>query len=235
MRAQLTPEEFQTPRLAQELLSWVEQELRAISAIEPKLDAANNNAHLFKRLREEAYPLGIFASLHFSQTKDIYIQLKLQNQNYDAIIINQRNTPIPFKYIEVTQAHEGEDEYLREYVLQKEGHVNAFGPVIKQGTKTTGLHVEVKDVAVQHETIQLKHLNLIDEAIKRKIGKSYPQNTALLVAFDDSVLRGDTQFHRMLHDLIEPILPSLCNFCWLAIVGRYCSTFIERDLRGMCG
>lgn len=185
---------------------------------------------LAKPLVEEALPLGIFASHHFGNSDDVTIALVLGNQNHDALIEDHREHKAPFSFVEVTQAHEGENEHLRMLALEREGHVSLLGPVQKSGTKATGIHVEVEDVAVRHYTVLQRELDLIEAAIRRKAGKPCPPDTALLVVFDDYISIKKESDRAALRSRIQPLLSCLGNFRWLAVLGWSKRTFIEFDL-----
>jgi hypothetical protein len=185
---------------------------------------------LAKPLVEEALPLGIFAAHHFGGSDDVTIALVLGNQNYDATIEDHRAQKSSFSFIEVTQAHEGENKYLRMLVLEREGHVSLLGPVHKSGTKVTGIHVEVEGAALRHSTVLQRELDRVEAAILRKTGKPYPSDTALLVVFDDYISIEDESDLEALRSRIQPLLSCLGNFRWLAVVGWSKRTFLEFDL-----
>ena len=183
---------------------------------------------LAKPLVKEALPLGIFASHHFG-SDDVTIALVLGNQNHDATVEDYRAQKAPFSFIEVTQAHEG-DEYLRMLALEREGHVSLLGPVNKCGTKATGIRVEIEGVALRHSTVLQRELDRVEEAILRKTGKPYPPDTALLVVFDDYISIKDESDLEALCSRIQRLLSCLGNFRWLAVVGRSKRTFLKFDL-----
>lgn len=114
--------------------------------------------------------------------------------------------------------------------LERIGHVNALGAVQKTGTKATGIHVEVENEAVSHAAVLERELRKVEEAIRRKVQKSYPPDTALLVVFDDYISMRDEVDLGRLRDCIQSLLPDLRSFRWLAVIGWSKGTFEEFDL-----
>ncbi len=74
--------------------------------------------------------------------------------------------------------------------LHETGQVSGLGRVQKSGTKRTGRKVDVKAEMVSQQDILAKEARLISDAIENKLGKDYPAQTALLVAFDDTMAFG---------------------------------------------
>jgi len=227
---ELTPKELQTPRTASQFLPWVKQRIEEVASTANGNHAIRYRKGLAKQLVEEALPLGIFASHHYGDSDEVTINLVLGNQNYDAVIEDNRKHKSPFSFIEVTQAHEGENSHLRMLVLDREDHVNVLGKVYKSGMKATRIDVEVENIAVNHSTVIELELQRIEAAIQRKIEKPYPHNTALLVVFDDHISIKDRSDHDLLHNYVEAILSQIKNFQWLALVGWSGRTFLEFNL-----
>jgi hypothetical protein len=223
---ELTSEELQAPRTVAQFLPWVERRMEMEDVVYK--ETGNRDERLAKKLKEEALPLGIFASHHFGSSDDVIIALVLGNQSYDATIKDYREQKAPFSFIEVTQAHEGENEHLRMLALEREGHVSLLGTVHKSGTKNTGIHVEVEAEALSRSEMLKQELDRVEEAILRKTEKSYPPDTALLVVFEDMSIEDECDLET-LHSRIQPLLPRLRNFRWLAVVGWSKRTFLEFD------
>lgn len=226
----LTPEELQEPRTAAKLLPWVEQKIEEIGSTEDGKRAIRFREGLAKPLVEEVLPLGIFASRHFHNSGKVNIQPTLGNQDYDATIQDRREQRAPFSFVEITQAHEGENKHLRMMVLERIGHVNVLGAVRKTGTKATDIHIEIENEAVSHTTVVEHELRKVEEAIRRKVQKSYPRDTALLVVFDDYISMQNQDDLGRLRDCVQSLLPDLRNFRWLAVIGWSKRTFEEFDL-----
>lgn len=226
----LTSKELQAPWTAAQFLPWVERRMAEVASTDAGKCAIGFRKGLAKPLVEEALPLGIFASYHFEDSDDVTIALVLGNQSHDATIEDHREQKSPFSFIEVTQAHEGENEHLRMLVLEREGHVSLLGPVHKSGTKATGIRVKVEGVALLHSTVLKRELDRVEAAILRKTGKPYPPDTGLLVVFDDYMSIKNQRDIETLRSRILPLLSRLNNFRWLAVVGWSKRTFLEFDL-----
>jgi hypothetical protein len=227
---ELASEELEAPRSAGKLLPWVERRMEDIASTEEGKHAIRFREGLAKQLVEEMFPLGIFAMHYFGDTEDVMIQLVLGSQNYDAIIADNREPKLPFSYIEVTQAHEGQNERLRMLALEREGHVSTLGPVSKVGTKATGISVEVEEVALGHDDVRSREFSRVKDAILRKTGKCYPPDTALLVVFDDYISVKDDEDLNALRECVQALLPQLSKFRWLGVVGWSKRTYIAFDL-----
>lgn len=229
----LSIEELQIERSAADYLQWVENRIEEISATEDGKHAIRSGVGLAKQLVEEALPLGIFALHHFHRSEEVGIRLTIGDQNYDATIKDNRKEPSPFVYVEVTQAHEGEAQHLRMLALQSNGHVNVLGAIHKTGTKVAGIHVEVENEAIRHDVVLTRELERIEAAIQRKIGKQYPDGTALLVVFDDYISMRNEHDIQAIHNALTKLLPLLNQFTWLAVVGWSKKVFVEFDLRAV--
>ncbi len=226
----ITPEELQKPRTAEELLPWVEQKIHEIGSTAGGKRAIRFREGLAKPLVEEALPLGIFASKFFQNSPEVSIRHILGSQNYDATIQDRRRQQAPFSFVEITQAHEGENDLLRMVALERDGHVNVLGAVQKRGTKNTGIHVEVENKAFEHSKVFQSEIRRVEEAIRRKSDKSYPPGTALLVVFDDYISIQDEADVEKMRNCILSLLPGRSRFRWLAVIGWSKKTFIEFDL-----
>ena len=226
----LTPEDLQEPRTAAELLPWVERKIQDIGSTKDGKHAIRFREGLAKQLVEEALPLGIFASKHFRNSTKVNIELVLGSQNFDATIQDRREQRAPFSFVEITQAHEGENEHLRMVALERDGHVNILGAVQKIGTKFTGIRVEVENEAVSHKTVLQHELQRVEEAIRRKMENSYPPDTALLVVFDDYISIQDEADLERLRNRVWSLISDLRNFRWLSVIGWSKRTFEEFDL-----
>ena len=143
---------------------------------------------LAKQLVEEIYPLAIFAYKKYGEKKKVYIKPVIGNQNYDAILTDDSHSPPLVKYVEVTQSHEGETEYLRAFYLQKHGYVPLTGKIKKGGSKKSGLRISAELEAVPVIENANNELQRIVDAIERKESKRYPNNTCLVISFDDGYM-----------------------------------------------
>jgi hypothetical protein len=189
-------DELTKNRTPSELLSWVERKLDQIESTEEGERFLRLHEGLAKQLMEEAYPLAIFGYRKYGNTDQILMRSVIGSQSYDAVIIDLSSKPASQSYIEITQSHEGESDYLRRRVLQKQGIVFMHSPVTKTGTKKTGRQVSIPAKAVTPDEVAEKELGKIVDAAKRKAAKDYPANTSLVIVFDD-----DWFFRRAVNDI----------------------------------
>lgn len=139
-----------------------------------------------KEFTEEVFPLAKFGIQKFGDTDQILIQPVIGDQNYDAVVTELRTQPASKSYLEITQSHEGEQEYLRNFVLLKEGSVFRFGKVTKTRTRY-GIQISQEPDGAEVEKAAEEDLERILDAAKKKIGKAYSANTSLLIFFDDTL------------------------------------------------
>lgn len=223
-------EELAKRRTPRELIDWVERKMDQIGSTDEGEKALRLHEGLAKQLMEEVYPLAIFGRHKFGDTDRILLEPVIGNQSYDAIVTDLRTKPNTQSYVEITQSHEGENDYLRRLVLQKQGCIFMPSDVIKTGTKKTGLKVSVKP-NVNSGEIAENELNRIVDAAKRKAGKDYPTGTSLIIVFDD-----DRFFQRAMDDsnldafVKKHILNLDLRFSTLYLVGRRENVFREFSL-----
>ena len=180
-------EEMIQKRTPSQLKDWVKQVMDRYNLSEEGHRKLVLHQGLAKPLMEEVFHLAEFGVKKYGETDKILIQPIIGSQNYDAEISDLNANPPKISFIEVTQAHEGEDEYLRSVVLAEKGIVPLRGPVIKKGTKKTGRQISVPFTATDVIQNAKEELVRIVEAAKRKEGKEYPQNTSLLIVFNDGL------------------------------------------------
>lgn len=188
-------EELTKKRTPSELMSWVKQKMDNIGSTDEGESVLRLHEGLAKQLMEEVYPLSIFGWRKFGNDDQIYIQPIIGNKSYDAVVTDLSSKPASQSYIEITQSHEGESDYLRRLVLDKKGIVFMHGPVIKTGTKKTGRKISIPTKVVRPDEVARNELGRIIDAAKRKTAKDYPVNTSLIIVFDD-----DWFFRRAIDD-----------------------------------
>jgi len=227
----ITEDEITTERTPAELIKWVESKLDAVASTDSGEKTIRLRQGLAKQLVEEVYPLAIFASKKYGETNLVHIKPIIGNQNYDAILTDNSYSPASVSYVEVTQAHEGETEYLRAIHLQEHGYVPGIGTVKKEGTKKTGLRVSAQPEAVSVDSVAGSELQKIVDAIGRKEGKSYPDNTCLVIKFDDGYMfrraADGTTIDRFVHD---KIVGRALHFNEICLVGKFKEVFRQYDL-----
>lgn len=221
--ASLDRNEFQHSRSVPGYRAWVKGQLDALGQTKVGKTALRLGMGLAKQLVEEAYPLSLFASCYFSDSDQVFIEHVLGNQPYDAKIDDQRVNPAPLNYIEVTLAHEGEDEYLRMCALERDGSVCPIGTVERT---EDGPKVQVEAVS----GTELLHVetNRIKDALSRKAqSPNYPDGTALVVGFDDSIVLRTDQDRDELLQCVQDLLDSVSHFAFVGCIGMLHGTFID--------
>jgi len=170
-----------------ELKKWVEEKMDQVGSTVEGEKSLLLRKGLAKQFMEEVYPLSLFGWRKFGTTEHILLQPVIGNQNYDAIITNLETTPISESYVEITQSHEGESDYLQRLLLQKRGVVDMHSPIKKEGTKKTGMHISTPyhPKVVTTNEVAIKELEKIIDAARRKEGKDYPFNTSPVIVFND--------------------------------------------------
>src|SRR5688572_20808185 len=110
MDSLLTRAALEESHTAKEYLRWAKG-LAARMREDPNgVERLRFRIGLAKQLMEEAIPIGHLACKYFAASEDVHISLKLGNQNFDATVLDHRSDPSAVTHIEVTMAHEGEDE-----------------------------------------------------------------------------------------------------------------------------
>lgn len=221
-------EELTKKRTLSELLSWVEFKREQIASTEEGERALILHEGLAKQFEEEVYPLAIFGHRKFGNIDQILIQPVI-GKRYDAELTDLRIKPVSQSYIEITQSHEGENDYLRRLVLSRQGFV-FYGPANKKGTKKTGLQVSIPPKVFSPYEVAHAELKRIFDAARRKESKDYPINTSLVIFFKD-----DLNFRKVVDDtqldtfVKQNILSLDLRFSTLYLVGQY-EKFREFDL-----
>lgn len=216
----LTKSEIETPRTAAELHPWVMSKLEELSATEEGKLAIRMSKGLAKELVEESFPLGHFAKHYFNASPQVLITQKIGSQSYDARISDDRKNPSGLQYVEVTQAHEGENGHLRMVMLQEEGHVSALGAVRKEGTKRRRRKIVVENEAKSHSEIVEEQLSRIAAAVSRKSEKNYPDHTALVIIFEDFIVFKNSEDLTLLRDWArQNLISRLPQFEVVSLVG----------------
>lgn len=204
---------------AADYLPWVHSLISQVKEEPEGLARIRQRVGLAKELMNEAFPIGLLASTFFCASDQVRLALKVGNQPYDATVSDLRPNGSSIQYIEVTVAGEGEDDYLRMLALQECGQVSGLGRVTKSGTKKNGLKISVQSAMVSQLEVLDRERNSIASAIERKLTKSYPPHTLLLVAFDDSVAFDRPDNISNIQAAVSAFLPRLKGFHSVAIVG----------------
>jgi hypothetical protein len=120
----ISSELLEQAHTAKDYLNWI-HDLIAQLKIEPDgLETLRLRKGFAKHLLNEAFPIGLLASIYFQGSDQVRIKLKVGNQNYDATVDDLRNPSSLVQHIEVTMANDGEDSFLRMLVLHQTGQVS---------------------------------------------------------------------------------------------------------------
>jgi hypothetical protein len=216
---------------ARAYLPWVKGLIEMLKQQPDGVEHIRLQRGLAKELLNEAFPLGIFASRYFANSDEVQIGLRVGNQPFDATIEDKRTGGTSLAYAEVTMAHEGEIEYLRMRHLHEKGSSHRFGKVIKSGTKKTGLNVTIEPEAVSQSAVLAQERALLSQALERKMGKPYQDNTVLIVGFDDIMAHDRADNIANLESTLETHLGGLKAFHSVAVVGLLNNLFIYRRIQ----
>ncbi|AII61550.1 hypothetical protein [Dehalococcoides mccartyi] len=226
--------ELEKERTPSELWNWLIQKVGHICSTKEGLTAFRLQYGLLKKLPEEIAPVAIFGEHKFGSTDQILLKPVIGSQNYDAIVIDKRTEPSTETYIEITQAHEGENDYWRRCQLLNKGYVFSNAPVIKSG-KGKNLQVSIPETATPVEAGVKNELDRIVDAANRKANKNYPDNTSLIIFFDDTKLSEERLQALNLPTLDDFVKKNLMNlnltFTTLYLVGGAKVVFREYPIK----
>ncbi|UCD08247.1 MAG: hypothetical protein JSU79_07775, partial [Dehalococcoidales bacterium] len=217
-----------------ELQDWLMQKVKQICSTKEGLEAFRLQKGILKKLPEEIVLLAIFGIQKFVDTDQVLLKPVIGSQNHDAIVTDFRTKPASKGYIEITQAHEGENDYFRRCELLKTGFVFSNAPVIKTG-KGKNRKVSILPEATSVEEGVKNELNRIVEAAKKKACKEYPVNTSLIIFFDDMTLSNeklDVLNYPKIDDFVNnDILTLDMRFSHLYLVGEAKEVFREYPIK----
>ncbi|MGE0902637.1 MULTISPECIES: hypothetical protein [Dehalococcoides] len=223
-------DEIEKERTPSELQSWLSQKVENICSTQEGLKAFRLQKGLLKKLTEEISPLAKFGEHKFGNTNQVLLKPVMGNQRYDAIVIDKRTAPATKTYIEVTQAHEGKNDYWRRRELFNKSYSFAKAPVIKTG-KGKNIQVSIPPEATPVEEGVENELKRIVVAAEKKAGKDYPTNTSLIISFDDAELsekRLEELSYPTIDDFVKKeLLPLDLRFSHLYLAGKANKVFRE--------
>ena len=214
--------EMTIERTSQELIDWVEQKSLDISKQKFGTEALRMRKGFCKQFIEEIYPLSILARLEFPSRNDVTFKPIIGSQNYDALIIYNLPSPKIESKIEITQAHEGQDNHSRRFMIQNYGSAPLNGQINKIGTRKTEIELGglAKKVIVRDVQDSVNdQIKLIGEALDRKLKKSYERDTSLLIIFDDLITSLEEDAEKQLRDFINAQSRIKEKFSTLYLVG----------------
>lgn len=217
----VSQKELTKKRTPSELWNWLISKVKQICSTDEGMQDFRLQKGLLKQLVEEIGPLAIFGMHKYADNNQILLQPVIGNQPYDAVVTDLRTKPASQTYIEITQSHEGENDYWRRCELLKKGYVFSYAPVIKTGTKKTKMQVSIPPEATSVEERVKNELERILAAAKLKAGKQYRPNTCLIIFFDDAPPFQEVTDNKKLDSFVNKnILYLDLRFSALYLVGR---------------
>lgn len=226
----LTPEILEEWHTAADYLPWVKDLIAQVQSEPDGLKRIRLRRDLAKELMCEALPIGLFAASYFEASGQVRISLRVGNQNFDTLVEDRRSTSSAVEHIEVTIAGDGEEDYLRMCVLHERGEVSGLGRVTKTGTQRTGLTVTTANEMVSQQQVLTNESARVARAIERKLGKPYPDNTVLVLAFDDTMAFDRSDNISNLQAVLTEYESRLQAFHSVALVGLQQRTFMCRRM-----
>lgn len=175
---ELSKDELEAPRTQQQMSAWVTEVLSVFgSTPEGKSAFRLSKSGLVKQLVEEMLPLNRFAEGFYLGDPDVEFRLVVGNQSYDALVVRGAQT---IKYLQITQAFDGYQSYLRKLHLDQNKSVVITGPTPTKD-KLTERAAQGSGFEVDHREVLDKTFQDIRSAVQRKSAMRYELDTALIV------------------------------------------------------
>lgn len=215
----ISREEIQISRRPSEFLQWFEDFLGKANADRDiyKEDILLRKG-IAKVIYEEVFPLYRMLQVFGTEWEQFKFKNVIGDQRFDVEVTGSQH--VPFRHIEITVADTGHEESLRMRYLLEHGSVPAIGKVSHTGTKRTGHTVHVSDDARLHTDVNREKKDGIVKAIGRKSMKDYPDDSVLLVYFDDNVAIAVGDDEEEMVDFIENLQDNWeSRFSHLFIIG----------------
>lgn len=232
----LSKEILEQQHAAIEYLQWVKDLIKKVKLQENGIESVRLREGLSKELMEEALPIALFVSRHYGYSPDVKICLKIGSQHFDAIVEDNRNQKSPIQYLEVTSttvvgARNGYEDYLYKYHLHHSGS-GGTGNIFHSGTKRKGLATTLERNVVSQADVLSHEKRTVNEAIDRKLKMHYPENTALIISFDDRFAFDRKDNINNLKQVLDENIIKLnkYNFSWVSLVGLYQGLYLEREV-----
>jgi hypothetical protein len=222
----ISKNELTQERTPSELRSWVIEKTGEMGSTQQGRRVLRLQKGFAKQLMEEVLPLAIFGKHKYGDTDQVLLQPVIGNQHYDAVVTDLRTKPPTRSFIEITQSHEGRDNYLRRCQLLEKGYVFPYAPVVKT-REGFSIPAEANSVEVRVED----ELQRILAVAKRKECKDYPAGTSLVLFFDDTPPFANVMDNDKLDAFVTGKILNLdLRFSTLYLVGR--DVFREYGLAG---
>ncbi len=121
-----------------------------------------------KKMHEEAFVVYRYVMKQY-RDRDIAVELNDGNQNYDAVVYDENGDLL--EYLEVTCVPQKDDHKLRKELAERGSH-------------------SLITMLTHHPTLSSYAL-LVNETILKKLAKTYPPGTTLLVALSSEMILDD--------------------------------------------
>ena len=233
--ATMDPEEIfsltdcETERTPAELLEWVEEKTRLLRSISGGDSQLLPRTGLARKFLEEMYPLSLLAKHLFGERLDVVCKPNLEDDEFDAIVIDYCDPPLRVQKIEFVHAILCYEEFLHRLYLQQKAPVFTFGKL--GGKEKKSAHAS--DEAVPHVVLLNKGLELLVKAARTKSGKAYGRDTSLVIVFDDyATFRTRDDVAKLEEFINAEILPMDLDFERLFLLGWSGETILSYSLSG---
>ena len=232
----ITKEQLEKKLSVAEFPAYIDSLFKQVHGMDGGIEAIRLRKELVKNLVEEALPVACFVARKYGNNPNVFIQMCVGNQNYDAVVDDQRKDPDVVKYLEVTlttvvSASDGYEDYLLRYHLHKYGY-SGTGSVKNRGSKSRGMDVELERNGVSQIEVLDHERETVKAAISRKIKRRshYPENTALVISFNDTYAFDRLDNQKNLIKVLGEYSSELNenNFEIVAIVGINKGLYLER-------
>jgi hypothetical protein len=221
MMPDLKRSDLENPRTAREFYEWVRHIHEECGRTAEGKTAMRLRSGLYKKFREEIWPLANYAWRFFRDRSDVLFQPVIGSQpGYDALLVDKSGSTL--RRFQITQALDEAEGYQERLRLE---HLDAFrrapqtGPALKRlasgSVAETPAEFVAKDDAI--EAI----IRRIRNAIEMKGGKPHSDDTVLIVEFEDSVFFRNPEDQRLLDRVTAYTLCGLATgFSELALIGE---------------
>lgn len=224
----ITIKDICSPRTPTQFLKWFEDKLLKIRQTDGINDQVILREGIANYFYKEVFPLYRL----IQNKKDAWSKLRFKNvhgyQPFDVKIFGSKECEFPY-FLEITIADLSYEDHLRMKYFIKHGGVCMTGQVTHTGTKKTGLNVSVANEAIDLIAMIQEKKDLIRNAIIRKTSMTYPENTGLLVYFDDYVVFSEYENKTAMDSFLDELdVDWTDNFSSLYLVGASGKKIWER-------
>jgi hypothetical protein len=217
MILKLSEPALQKPRTQADLREWVDGLHGQVGSIkEGKRAVRLNKGNLVKKLKEEVWPLALFADAYYKDRTDVLFQPVHGYESYDALII-EASRQRTLHHLQITQSFDGYQNYLRMLHLDEHGHAPINGPKLQKNKATGGVQ-ETWPEAVRHDKALKESFELIQDAVDRKSLMRYEADTSLIVEFKDDYIHSESDRAALDHFARSTLVPRAAHFAALYLV-----------------